>query len=78
MQGTIESLMADQAKKTVGQYVEWIGSYVEGALEDINNMRRQQEDAAGKLGVLSTLNLWCGLRSGLCVFEGQRGPSMWQ
>jgi hypothetical protein len=47
MTSTIESLMADQAKKTVGQYVEWIGKYVEASLEDINNMRRVQQEAAG-------------------------------
>lgn len=39
--------MADQARKTVGQYVEWIGKYVEAALEDINNMRAAQQQAAG-------------------------------
>lgn len=39
--------MADQAKKTVGQYVEYIGKYVEAALEDMNNMRRLQDEAAG-------------------------------
>jgi hypothetical protein len=51
MTGTIEALMADQAKKTVGQYVEWIGKYVEAALEDINNMQAAaQQQAAGACG----------------------------
>lgn len=44
--------MADQAKKTVGQYVDWIGNYVEAALEDINNLRQQQ--AAGEEGLGAT------------------------
>lgn len=44
--------MADQAKKTVGQYVDWIGKYVEAALEDINNLRQQQ--AAGEEGLGAT------------------------
>lgn len=39
--------MADQAKKTVGQYVDWIGKYVEEALEEINNMRQAQQAAEG-------------------------------
>lgn len=39
--------MADQARKTVGQYVEWIGKYVEAALEDMNNMRAAQQQATG-------------------------------
>jgi len=47
MTGTVEAIMADQAKKTVGQYVEYIGKYVEAALEDMNNMRRLQDEAAG-------------------------------
>lgn len=47
MTSTIEALMADQAKKTVGQYVEWIGKYVEAAMEDMNNMRAAQQQAAG-------------------------------
>lgn len=51
MTGTIEALMADQAKKTVGQYVDWIGKYVEAALEDINNLRQAQQQAAGEMGL---------------------------
>lgn len=42
--------MADQAKKSVGQYVDWIGTYVEACLEDVNNMRRAQQEAAGAEG----------------------------
>jgi hypothetical protein len=50
MQGTVETLMADQATKTVGKYVNWISKYVEACLEDINNMRQlqAQEQAAGR------------------------------
>lgn len=48
MTGTVEAIMVDQAKKTVGQYVEYIGKYVEAALEDANNnLRRGQEESAG-------------------------------
>lgn len=36
--------MADQAKKTVGQYVEYIGGYVEAALEEMNNQRKMQQE----------------------------------
>jgi hypothetical protein len=49
MTGTVEAVMADQAKKTVGQYVHWIGKYVEAALEDINNLQQQ---AAGEGGLV--------------------------
>jgi hypothetical protein len=52
--------MADQAKKTVGQYVNWISKYVEACLEDINNMRQlqaQEQTAGGCLGT----GLWTRL-----------------
>lgn len=63
MTGTVEALMADQAKKTVGQYVDWIGKYVEAALEDINNLRQAQQQAAGAAeggGPCGGFSVMCG------------------
>jgi hypothetical protein len=53
MQGTVEALMADQARKTVGQYVDYIGCYVEAALEEMNNQRKQQQQQPGAAAAVS-------------------------
>lgn len=75
MQGTIESIMADEAKRTVGKYVDYITKYVE---DELNNQLLQQQQQ-GKLqaccwvgqGVQGAGNSagWC------CGYCGRLGAS---
>lgn len=50
LQSTVETLMADEAKQTVGKYVDYISKYVEDALTEMNNLAelQQQEQQQGK------------------------------
>jgi hypothetical protein len=50
MQGTIETLMADQAAKTVGRYVDFVRGYVEEELTRRNNAAAAAEEG-GVVGV---------------------------
>eukprot|EP00882_Tetradesmus_deserticola_P011281 GHRQ01011932.1.p1 GENE.GHRQ01011932.1~~GHRQ01011932.1.p1 ORF type:complete len:194 (+),score=61.76 GHRQ01011932.1:695-1276(+) len=43
LQSTVEALMADQAKQTVGQYVEYVSKHVEGVLQQMNNEAAMQQ-----------------------------------
>eukprot|EP00878_Enallax_costatus_P002647 GHUV01002832.1.p1 GENE.GHUV01002832.1~~GHUV01002832.1.p1 ORF type:complete len:359 (+),score=140.60 GHUV01002832.1:154-1230(+) len=43
LQSTVESLMADEAKQTVGKYVDYISKYVEEALTEMNNLALLQQ-----------------------------------
>uniref|UniRef100_A0A383WNN4 VASt domain-containing protein n=1 Tax=Tetradesmus obliquus TaxID=3088 RepID=A0A383WNN4_TETOB len=43
MTSTVEALMADEAKRTVGQYVDYITKYVEGVLQQMNNEAAMQQ-----------------------------------
>lgn len=43
LQSTVEALMADEAKKTVGEYVEFITKYVDRKLTEMNNLAAVQQ-----------------------------------